>query len=453
MGGPPSIQDELERLVAETSANLAGIHETLSASPPTRPDEELLFHRLSAAIADAPDAPEALRGMLAALATYTGWPYAEAWTLRRADGLLHRAAEHHAETPRALRYSVESEGFTFPIGEGVPGVAWERREWLFVPDVAGAPLFARGEIGATSDYVGVAAIPIVAAREPVAVLLLHFRAARLGDDERTARLAALVQRVATPLRQRLVEDELAAIEREVSRSFQASSVAGLLLTPAAGDVLDVNERFLALYGYARDEVVGANALDLGLWPRAAERASAMMGVLERGEPTELGAHVRTRAGALVQVRAVLDVTDRAGTRCVRVMMLGADAPAEPVADFRALVDALPLGVCVLRGSRCLYANAAVRDALGLDEAAIPGDALAWLAPDARDEAARSGSAPLGLGVQALVARDGAEVLARCSAGVPVVFGDAPATMHTVEVLRERLASGVGSVPGPARAEG
>jgi PAS domain S-box-containing protein len=264
----------------------------------------------------------------------------------------------------------------------------------------------------------------------------------------------VLPRVGATLRQRLVESELAAVEREVLRSFQASPVAGLIMTMAGGEVVDVNERFLSLYGFARDEVVGASAIDLGLFPRTADRAAAMMRLLESAEPSQIGAHVRTRTGELVPVRAVLDVTERAGARCARAMVV--DAPAAgggDAVDFRALCDALPTGVAVLRGARCVWANEALRSALGLDLGGDGADVNAWLpAPTDDAPATSSGPSPLGPDTRALVASDGRRVPVECSPPIPVVFAGAAAVAHTIDVRapsRVRLGSGV-APPPPAR---
>ena len=167
-------------------------------------------------------------------------------------------------------------------------------------------------------------------------------------------------------------------------------------------------------------------------------------------------YTSTRAGALVPVRAVLDVTERAGVRCARAHVMDAVDPGIAPGDFRGLCDALPTGLAVMGGTRCLWANTALRVELGLTGADDdPVDALSWLPPAAHEEArSREASAlcsTIGPDTTALLATNGRSVEVVCSAGVPVVFAGAPAALHTVEPAdRARVRLGSGAAPAPSR---
>jgi PAS domain S-box-containing protein len=456
--GPASLQDELERLMAESSASLAGIHETLQQRIESRrhaEEEERFVQRLSISIASATNASEALKSVLSAVGGLAGWPYGEAWTLRRADGRLQRTVEHHHDTPRAMRYATQSEGFTYPIGVGVPGRVWQERETLFIRDLATETRLPGAEMVQFADYSAVAGIPVLAGREPVAVLVMHLRATGDDDAATAQRLARALARLGPALRQKLVEDELAAVEREVARSFGACSVAGLVMTLAGGQVVDVNDRFMRLYGWSREEAIGRTALDLGLWSSTAERAAVVMRVLERREPEQMACHVRAKDGSLRPVRAVIDVTERAGTRCALVMVVDASEDRRGERDFRGLVDALPSGVAVVRGTRFLYANAALATELGL---AAPSDLagaslLEWLPVEGREAARARAEGPdgsaLGEETSRLLGSDGRAIPVECSAARSVVFEGAPAALHCVQpVAIARVRVGSGAVPPP-----
>ena len=78
-----------------------------------------------------------------------------------------------------------------------------------------------------------------------------------------------------------VEERLRAIER-FSRVFMSSAAAVAIAELADGRYLDVNDAFSLVFGYAREEVVGRTAGELGLWPSAAERAAFVAAVIEAG---------------------------------------------------------------------------------------------------------------------------------------------------------------------------
>ena len=65
--------------------------------------------------------------------------------------------------------------------------------------------------------------------------------------------------------------------------FELSPVIMCITGLADGRVREVNDAFLRLHGYAREEVVGRHVLELGLWIDPTRRDEAIA-ALRRGEP-------------------------------------------------------------------------------------------------------------------------------------------------------------------------
>ncbi len=72
-------------------------------------------------------------------------------------------------------------------------------------------------------------------------------------------------------RKRLEAALLAASENRFAAVFAASPVPLSISTLAEGRFIDVNDAFLQLTGYGREEVLGHTAEDLGLWTEPADR--------------------------------------------------------------------------------------------------------------------------------------------------------------------------------------
>ncbi|HEX8229051.1 MAG TPA: sensor domain-containing diguanylate cyclase [Chloroflexia bacterium] len=68
----------------------------------------------------------------------------------------------------------------------------------------------------------------------------------------------------------------------LARAFCSSPVAMAITRLSDGRFLEVNDNFLSFYGYSRDDVIGATALELGMWANPEERAEMVRAVQEQG---------------------------------------------------------------------------------------------------------------------------------------------------------------------------
>lgn len=87
----------------------------------------------------------------------------------------------------------------------------------------------------------------------------------------------------------------------LSRMFQLCPVALALSTIDEGRMVDVNERWLAMFGYGRDEVIGRTSAELGLAADPARRAAIANMVRETGVVRDAEIKIRKKSGQLCDV--------------------------------------------------------------------------------------------------------------------------------------------------------
>jgi PAS domain S-box-containing protein len=116
------------------------------------------------------------------------------------------------------------------------------------------------------------------------------------------------------------------------RSSEQLFARSLITAPAAIAVSSVehetfilaNERFLALSGYWRSEVIGRSVSDLGLWARPEERTRARKALQDSPRVVPFRASFRTKAGGVAEVLVSLSVSDIGGQQCEVLVALEAE---------------------------------------------------------------------------------------------------------------------------------
>lgn len=144
---------------------------------------------------------------------------------------------------------------------------------------------------------------VTALREPGGKLVGYVKVMRdntrekLADDALKRSYKALERRAEERSRELLeLSEHLKSHEANFSGLLQAGPFAAVLLAPGAERVLEVNEAFARLSGYAREEAVGKLARELGLWSTPEDRAALGRAAGEGGAFRELELSLRTRAG-------------------------------------------------------------------------------------------------------------------------------------------------------------
>ncbi|HVF98551.1 MAG TPA: sensor domain-containing diguanylate cyclase [Chloroflexia bacterium] len=114
----------------------------------------------------------------------------------------------------------------------------------------------------------------------------------------------------------------------LAQAFRTSPAALAITRLEDGRFLEANDTFLRQYGYDREDVIGASALDLGMWAEPEDRAEMVRTVLEEGSisrevnllhksgeirVTLFSAHRIEIGGEQYLVTVATDVTDRKRT--------------------------------------------------------------------------------------------------------------------------------------------
>ena len=176
---------------------------------------------------------------------------------------------------------------------------------------------------------------------------------------------------------RVAEDALRGLERRFETVFHLTPQAMTLSRQADGLFFDVNDAFVELTGYTRDEAIGKTSIELGLLTD--EMRASLLAAVRNGSSRGIELSIRVKDGRLIRivlssarieidgvpcfVNVSTDVTDRrASEDALRASEAQACARADELA---ALMDAVPAAVWISRDPDCreIYFNRAGHEAL------------------------------------------------------------------------------------------
>ncbi len=214
-----------------------------------------------------------------------------------------------------------------------------------------------------------------------------------GASGRVERIAGFARDVTD---RRNVEVALRESEAIFATAFRSSPYSLTISEIATGRYLDVNEGFLSISGYSRDEVVGHTSIELGIWVDPAERA-ALVRQLSEGRPVRMmQLHFYAKDRRVVTVLCSAERVEIKGVPCILSVIedlserlrvneaLHAAEAAQKRADedLRVIFDNAAVGMALLDARGCpIRSNVALEQLLGYSADEIAGLNFWQLVPE------------------------------------------------------------------------
>jgi PAS domain S-box-containing protein len=111
------------------------------------------------------------------------------------------------------------------------------------------------------------------------------------------------------------EEALRQSEERFSSAFRVSPVSIAISTVTEGRYLDVNESFLRLFGFARDDVVGHTATELNIWVNVDERSRIEKMLHDRQSASGIESKFRTKSGDIRTALVFMELIDLGSEPC------------------------------------------------------------------------------------------------------------------------------------------
>ena len=138
--------------------------------------------------------------------------------------------------------------------------------------------------------------------------------------ERTAQITRAKEGLeAEVMERRRNEELLRQSEERFGKAFRSNPLAITISTEADGRYLDVNEAFLQLLGYTRQEVIGVTAEELRFWVQPSQRIEMLRQLRDIGVVKGLRTQYSTCKGEIRQADVSAELIELEGQPCVLVI--------------------------------------------------------------------------------------------------------------------------------------
>jgi two-component system, cell cycle sensor histidine kinase and response regulator CckA len=112
------------------------------------------------------------------------------------------------------------------------------------------------------------------------------------------------------------EEELRHSEERFHKAFHAMPEPITIATAADGRYMDVNEHFLRVTGYLREEVVGRTSMEIGFWQQSEDRSALLDQLNQSGSVRDYEITFRTKSGEQRTALDSAEVVEIAGKKCI-----------------------------------------------------------------------------------------------------------------------------------------
>jgi len=154
-------------------------------------------------------------------------------------------------------------------------------------------------------------------------------------------------------------------DERFAKAFHANPQPMWLTMLATGFFVDVNDSFLAMSGYTREEVIGHTSLELGMWENPDERPELVKQMQAKGSVVNHEARFRAKDGSLRVLLSSAETFEIDGKVFLLVSSNDVTERIESEEGFRDLADAAPVMIWMVDpDSECTYVNERFLDFTG-----------------------------------------------------------------------------------------
>jgi len=195
----------------------------------------------------------------------------------------------------------------------------------------------------------------------------------VGSDRKPERLIGTVQDITD---RKAAEEALRDSEEKFRTAFHSNPEAMSITTLAEGVYLDVNDAFLRVTGFTREDVMGHKSLHVRSWVEKEDRERLVQILKSKGRVESMETSFRKKNGEIFFVHLSAKLIEIGKLQCVLATSQDVTEERRLVEELRrseeqhrSLIDRAPYGICRISAQgRFLLVNPALARMLGYENA-------------------------------------------------------------------------------------
>ena len=231
---------------------------------------------------------------------------------------------------------------SLPLGKGLTEYVLRTGKSLLCPQSVHDELEQAGEI----ELVGAPApiwlgVPLKVDSKTIGVMAVQHYSDPLAYGEREQRILEFVSsQAAIALSRKQAETALRESESRFATVFRSSPMAIAITRVMDGRLLDVNDAWLNLTGFSREEVLGHSTNELGIWADPAERDRLIESLGRKRTVEGFELTVRKKSGELADILLSAELIELVGVPSMLTMALDIGERKRAESKIRQQLDRL-----------------------------------------------------------------------------------------------------------------
>jgi PAS domain S-box-containing protein len=172
------------------------------------------------------------------------------------------------------------------------------------------------------------------------------------------------------------ERALRESEEKFRTAFHSNPEAMTITTLADGVYLDVNDAFLRVTGFTREDVLGRKSIHVGSWVETEHRVRMVQALAVHGRLESMETSFHKKNGEIFQVHLSAELIEIGNIKCVLATSQDVSERTRVTEDLRrseeqhrSLIERAPFGICRISAQgRFLLVNPALVRMLGYESA-------------------------------------------------------------------------------------
>lgn len=214
-------------------------------------------HAVTRVLAEAGDLREAAEKVLQAICEHLDFTWGTFWLIDQEQGRAVFYAMYHLPNLQVPEFEQACRSFQPKPGEGLPGEAWQRLEPIWVENFSTDSRFPRAEVARLAGIQGALVFPVMREKQVFGILEFFSRDTRHEDLDLLSVSRGLGGQIGQFMERIRAEQGLQQSE-ELYRAITETAADGIVTIDARGNILAVNSAVERIFGYTREELLGAN---------------------------------------------------------------------------------------------------------------------------------------------------------------------------------------------------